>query len=158
MQKLKYPSYNLFYSRLMTPTQHLHSLYMAHHRERYPNVPAVCIPKPDYTDKTTNGLTKMIMDYVKFRGGMAKRVNVVGRQIKAKSGKQIWIPSSTVKGAADLSIIYNGRALEVEVKCAATHDRMRPKQVEYANRVAMAGGLYFVARTFDEFYEWFQTI
>lgn len=141
-----------------TPISHLHRLYYQHNREAYPNVPAACIPKPNYTDKTTNGLTKMVMDFVKFSGGQIERVNVMGRQIKAKSGKQIWIPSSTVKGAADLSGIYKGRALKIEVKCAATHDRIRPKQIEYANKVRRAGGIYIVARTFDDFYEQFNNL
>jgi len=142
----------------MTPTQHLHSLYMAHHRERYPNVPAACIPKPDYKLTETNGLTRAIIDFIRFSGGHSERVNTMGRQIKSKSGKQIWITTTATKGSADIHGLYHGKALFIEVKNAATHDRIRPKQVEYANRVAMAGGLYYVATTFDSFYKWFQTI
>lgn len=141
----------------MTPLDHLHRLYYHYHRTKYPAVPQQAIPKPTYTDRTTNGLTRMILDWFKFKGGLAKRVNVMGRQIKAKSGKEIWIPSSTIKGAADISVIYHGMALEIEVKCAATKDKMRPKQIEYAERVTASGGHYFAASTFTGFYEWFTT-
>ena len=141
-----------------TTTQHLHRLYLEYHRDKYPNVPTVCIPKPDYSDKTTNGLTRMILDWFKFQGGIANRINTTGRQIKAKSGKQIWIPGTTMKGTSDIAVTYRGQSIAIEVKCSATRDRMRPKQKEYADRFQRAGGLYFVARSWDEFYEWFNTI
>ena len=142
----------------MTPTTHLHSLYMNYHRTTYPNVPAVCIPKPDYKLTTTNGMTKAIIDFIRFSGGHAERVNTMGRQIKAKSGKQIWITTTATKGSSDIHAIYRGRSIQIEVKNAATGDRIRPKQQEYGRRVTMAGGLYFVAHTFEEFYQWFTTL
>ena len=142
----------------MTPTAHLHRLYIEHHRERYPSVPTVAIPKPEYKLTDTNGLTRAIIDFIRFSGGHAERVNTMGRQIKAKSGKQIWIQTTATKGSADIHAIWHGRTLAIEVKNAATRDRLRPKQAEYAAKVQRAGGLYFVARTFDSFYEWFQTL
>lgn len=138
----------------MLPIEHLHDLYRRHYRTTYPSVPEAAVPRPKYSDKTTNGLTKMIIDFIKFNGGLIWRVNVMGRQIKNKSGKEIWIPSSTMKGVADLSCIYKGVPIQIEVKCAATKDRIRPKQGEFADKVSNAGGKYIIARTFDEFFDW----
>lgn len=139
----------------MTPTEHLHRLHYHHHRTTYPSVPATALPKPDYKLTDTNGLTRAIIDFIRFTGNHAERVNTMGRQIKAKNGKQIWITTTATKGSADIHAVIRGRSAMIEVKNARTHDRIRPKQEEYARRVTMAGGLYFVARTFEEFYEWY---
>jgi len=142
----------------MTPLSHLHSLYLDYNRKAYPNMPAVCIPKPDYKVNTTNGMTKAIVDFIRFSGGHAERVHTMGRQIKAKSGKQIWIQTTATKGSSDIHAIWHGRTLAIEVKNAATRDRISAKQQEYGRLITMAGGVYYVATTFESFYYWFQTL
>ena len=139
----------------MTPTAHLNELHYTYHREHYPGVPAHAIPKPQYKLNTTNGMTRAIMDFIKFNGGYAERINVMGRKIKAKSGKEIYIPTSGARGSADISAVIRGRAVKIEVKNLHTRDRMHADQQTYAERVRSAGALYFVAHTFDEFYNWY---
>ena len=139
----------------MTPLEALNTAYYDHYRKENPNYPAAYIPKPDYTDRTTNGLTKMVLDWMRFHGALAERTNTTGRQIKAKSGKRIWIPTAGVRGSSDIHATYRGLSLHIEIKCRATRDRVRPAQVEYARRVRMAGGLYVTVGTWAEFYEWF---
>lgn len=144
----------------MTPAAltELHRAELDYYRSQYPSVPAMARPRTAYTDSNTNGLTRCVMDYIRFTGNHAERVNTTGRQIKAKSGKRIWIPTPTTNGSADLHCIIHGRPAMIEIKCKATGDRIRPDQVRYAEKVTRAGGLYFVARTFEEFLTWYQSL
>ena len=104
-----------------------------------------------YDDSTANGLTAWICDYVKFIGGKASRVNSTGTY-SAKLGK--FIKSGSTKGASDIDIVFRGRAIKVEVKIG--RDRQSDKQKEYEAGIIAAGGLYFTARDFPSFYDWFK--
>lgn len=145
-------------------------LYQQAHKSdfaiRYPNAYKdghYTLPKmPDV--KTTNGLTTAIMNYVQWTGGLPERYNVEGRTIKQKDivtasggilvGKSVRIKSSATKGSADIHITYNGYAIKVEVKNAATKDRMRKDQIEYKAKAQKAGGIYFVATDIEMFITW----
>lgn len=141
----------------MTPTEHLHRLHHQWHRQQYPNVPDVAIPKPNYKANTTNGMTRMIIDFIRYSGGFAERVNRMGFRTKTKTGREIWVSGGGTNGTADISaVLPGGRSARIEVK--AGRDRIRPDQVRYAERVTRAGALYFVARSFDDFYEWYRTL
>jgi len=61
----------------------------------------------------------------------------------------MYIRSGSTKGAADISAIVNGKAIEIEIKFGK--DKLRPAQIEYQKSVEAAGGVYFVAKSFDGF-------
>ena len=42
---------------------------------KYPNVPDHCVPSPKYSDKTANGLTKCITDFLKLQGWQEERIS-----------------------------------------------------------------------------------
>lgn len=141
----------------MTPTEHLHWLHFDYYREQYPNVPSVSLPKPKYKANTTNGMTRMIIDYIRYSGGFAERINRMGFKTKTKTGREIWVSGGGTNGTSDISaILPGGRSARIEVKSGRDH--IRPDQVRYAERVTRAGALYFVARSFDSFYEWYHTV
>ncbi len=145
----------------MTPRQQLKNLYLNNHRERYPNFPEYARYPPKYTDKKANGLTKMVIDWIRLSGGQAERVSVTGRKISQKKtytdvlgqkktiGRDVWIKSSMQKGSADISATINGRAVKIEVKIGS--DRQSQAQKEYQRQVEEAGGVYIIARSFDDF-------
>ncbi|MCF8307852.1 MAG: hypothetical protein K9I68_02470 [Bacteroidales bacterium] len=132
-----------------------------HNRANYPNVPDRAIPAPRYEDKTANGLTRCIIDYIKFSGGQAERISNTGRKISQKKtftdvignkrviGQDKWIRSNMTAGTADVSAIINGRSVKIEVKIGK--DRQSPEQREYQKQVEAAGGLYIVAKSFEDF-------
>lgn len=144
----------------------LKKLAMEHELKKYPDNPYPCIRK--YTDKTANGLTKCIIDYVRFIGGQAERINTMGRPIDNRRevvdvigrrrviGSITWIPSTSTKGSADISITYKGRSIKVEVKVGA--DRQSEAQKKYQRSVESAGGVYFIARDFKSFYEFIHSL
>jgi hypothetical protein len=118
-----------------------------------PSVPDYAIPRPSYKTNDANGLTKAIIDYIELRGGWATRISVEGRYIEAL-GKRI--ASSVKKGTADIHACYKGKHLSIEVKIGA--DRQSDDQKQVQADITAAGGHYFIARSFDDFHQWFATV
>jgi len=132
-------------------------------REKHPTIPERLLVSRTHTDRTANGLTKAIQRWAELMGYQAKRVNVMGipvdnRQVvtdylgmKRQIGSVQYRPSGSTKGAADISIIAQGRAIECEIKVG--NDRQSPAQREYQVKVERAGGVYLIAHTFEQFTE-----
>ncbi len=110
--------------------------------------------KPTYEDKTTNGLTKCIVDYMRLLGHHAERVNSIGRQIEI-GGQKRFVKGSSERGTADIHCVCapSGKSLMIEVKNENTNDVQSDDQKEYAAKIRMAGGKYIIVRTFQQFYE-----
>lgn len=108
-----------------------------------------------WTDKTANGLTRCIVDYIKFIGGFASRINSTGMMRKV-NGQMRWTHSTTTKGIADIMATIQGRAVHIEVKIGK--DCMSEAQHKVAAQVRASGGLYFVAKDMTSFLEWYDGV
>lgn len=106
-----------------------------------------------YSDKTANGLTTCVCDWIKFHGGDAQRVNTTGTMRKI-NGEMKWTHSGSRRGSADIHAIVTGRAVSIEVKIG--RDQLSGQQLSEKLRVEAAGGLYFVARDMDQFVNWYR--
>jgi hypothetical protein len=114
-----------------------------------------------YQDQTANGLTNCIMDFLKFNGHYANRINSQGQARKEKIelafGNYIekvrFTHGTTSKGTADIMAIINGKHVAIEVKIG--RDKMSQAQEKEQQRILSSGGLYFVAKDFTLFFEWF---
>lgn len=146
----------------------LKELYLSDQRKRFPSVPehGRCIPT--YSDKTTNGLTKCIIDYIRLRGFFIERTGNEGRIIDNNRvtytdvigrtrtiGNIRRIKSSGSLGTSDLKAVIAGRFVAIEIKCRFTNDRIRPDQLKYKHLVEQAGGIYYIAQDFTSFFNWF---
>ena len=131
----------------MTGLQHLKALALDQIQRKYPTLPAAAAIPRQYSDQTANGLTRAILDYLRLRGGYATRINTTG-QIRA--GK--WVKGTTSRGTADIMAVYQGFHLSIEVKIG--RDRMSRHQLATRDNVEAAGGLYFIARDFQSFFDW----
>lgn len=141
----------------MTAIEDLYDAHLRYNRSQYPNVPAFAVPKPAYKLATANGLTRAIVDYIRFKGGFAERVNRMGFRTKNKQGREVWVSGGGTNGTADISaILPGGRSARIEVKVG--RDRIRPDQVRYAEKVQRAGALYFIARDFESFWVWYNSV
>lgn len=100
-------------------------------------------PKGETANRITANIIRAIN--MQFRC-VAYRINNVGVWDEAK---QVYRKGNTQKGIADISAIIRGRALWVEVK--AGKDKVSREQVIFRAEVERAGGVYFVARSTDEF-------
>ena len=146
----------------------LKDMALANLKERYPSFPHHAIPIPKYTDRSANGLTKCVIDFINFRGYQAERVNSMGRQKDNRTtstdifgntrtiGSVQWIKSTSTNGTADISATIKGRSIKIEIKCKATKDyKQSENQKKYQTKVEQAGGIYILVRNFQGFYDWY---
>jgi len=131
-------------------------------------MPPEYIVRTKFTDKTANGLTKAIVKWINLKGYQAERIStsgrwvdnskvvtdVLGNQKKIGSGK--YIKGSGTKGSADISATIKGKSIKIEVKIGK--DRQSDFQIEYQKAIERAGGIYFIAKDFTSFYEFYTTL
>jgi hypothetical protein len=134
-------------------------------RSKYPNIPEHAVIVPKYTDKTANELTRSIIDFINLSGYQAERINNTGRPIDRREtytdvlgrtktiGSIQYIRGTGTNGTADISATIKGRSVKIEVKVG--RDKQSQDQKEYQERIERSGGLYVIAKTFQEFYEWY---
>lgn len=130
----------------------LEQLAFDHFHQKHPNFPEYAIPPRSYRDDTANGLTKCIVDFIRFQGGQAERINTTGMP-EQRGGRIVWRKANTTKGSADISATISGRSVKVEVKIGP--DRQSEAQQRYQVAIEQAGGLYFIAKDFTSFIEWY---
>jgi hypothetical protein len=120
-------------------------------RRKHPTCPHL---KPR-TFKTTsaNGLTKATVEYIRLKGGFASRINTVGIY---DSKLKLFRRSTQKKGLCDIMGSYKGKSLNIEIKYG--RDRLSEHQMKVAEDIQRSGGLYFVAKDFESFKEWFDMI
>lgn len=118
-----------------------------------------------YSDKTANGLTTCIIDFLTFQGWQAERVSNTGRMIDSRHtytdvlgrrrqiGSMSWIKGSGTNGTADISAIIDGRSVKIEVKIG--RDRQSDAQKSYQKKVEVAGGVYVLATGMEMFMVWY---
>ncbi len=116
--------------------------------KQFPNVPTYAVVKPKFSDKTANGLTTCILFYLNHveTSCFAYRVNNTGIY---DARKKTYRTSNTVKGIADITAVQNGKFYQIEVK--AGRDRLSEHQKKFGQKVHQAGGVYLVAKSFNDF-------
>lgn len=149
----------------MKALDQLKALRLAKIKDMYPHIPSYALPKIEYNPKSANGLTKCIIDFLNLSGHQAERINTAGRVIDGRKtytdvlgrtktiGSTKYIPTTGTKGSADISATISGKSIKIEVKIG--RDRQSKYQKEYQEKIERAGGVYFIARDFDSFYEWY---
>lgn len=136
----------------MKPIQVLKDLYIRDNQVRFPSLPEGARVAPRYSDKTANGLTACIIDFIRLTGGRAYRINVQG-QFDEKLRK--WRLSGMRRGIPDIiGCLQGGQFIGIEVKIAG--DRQSEHQLQVQNELESVGGIYLIVKTFDDFYNWFQ--
>lgn len=111
-----------------------------------------------YSDKTANGLTRCIEDFINnYPGevGEATRINSTGTPRQMPDGSIKWSKSNTKKGMADVKGTFKGRALNIEVKIGRDQQSLAQSQEE--QRIKKAGGIYWIAKSFPHFLSLWQS-
>jgi hypothetical protein len=133
---------------------------------KYPRMPKEYVAKKTYTDKTANGLTKCIIDWIKANGYQAERISNTGRYIdnskivtdsmgfQKKIGSGQYIKGTGTNGTADISATIKGRSIKLEVKIGK--DRQSEAQKKYQSDIERAGGIYIIVKDFDEFMNFYK--
>jgi hypothetical protein len=137
----------------------------AENARKHPNTPLKYLAKCTYRDDTANGLTRCIIDFIRFKGGQAERINTIGIPIDTRRevsdvlghrktiGSVTWRPSAGTVGSADISATIRGRSVKIEVKIG--RDTQSEAQRQYQASIEAAGGLYLVAKDFTNFVSWY---
>jgi len=151
-----------------TALKTLHGLSFQELKKKHPEIPEEWLPRPRFSDKTANKLTSCIISFLRCSGNQAERISVTGRPVdnrktytdvlghKRQIGCLQWIPTRMQRGSADISATIKGRSVKIEVKVG--RDYQRQAQIAYQRDVEAAGGVYFIATNFQEFYEWYMKI
>lgn len=97
----------------------------------------------------TNGITKLILDYLRFVYGSSsiRRISSEGKYRKGIG----FIPSSN-KGLSDIEGIIYGKFLSLEVKIGK--DTIRESQLKRKAEIEKDGGIYYLCKWID--FEHFQ--
>ncbi len=146
--------------------QRIQALEWDHLKAKHPLVPEHCLAKTAWSDKTANGLTKMIVSFIQMSGYQAERINTMGTYRAGKKytnmdgvtrtvGKGSWTRSGSTPGSADISATIKGRSVKIEVKIG--RDSQSQLQKAYQETVENAGGTYIIAKDFDQFIEWYDS-
>jgi len=111
-----------------------------------------------FNDKTSGGLTDMIVAFFEMYGLMCWRVDVQGT-LREKDGRSFYATTKNSKGVSDLFTIVKGHFLAIEVKIGA--DIQSPKQIEFEIDICNQGGSYMIAKTWNDFFtkftNWYNT-
>ena len=142
----------------------LEALSFARDVARHPSCDPRYIAPRKYRDDTANGLTRCVIDFLNLSGHLAERINCTGRYMDRSQtfedvtgkvrtiGTGQWIPTSGMKGTADISAVIQGRAVKIEIKI---RDAQSEDQKRYQQRIEAAGGIYLIVRSFAEFMDWY---
>jgi hypothetical protein len=147
--------------------QRLKDLELAIMKVKHPTIEERFIPLTTWSESSANALTKCVVSFINMSGGFAERINTMGVYQQAKTvkdvdgkmrtiGKGKYIPGGSTKGSADISATIKGRAVKIEIKYGK--DRMSESQKEYQENTERAGGIYYIARDFDSFIEWYDKL
>lgn len=129
------------------------------------SMPLNMMPPYKNSDNSSNGLTKCIIDFLNWNGHFAERTNTMGRVLDNRKtvidvvgrartiGSTKYIPTTGVKGSSDIKATINGRMVAIEVKYKK--DKQSDAQKEYQELIEKAKGVYYIAKDFDSFVEWY---
>jgi hypothetical protein len=143
--------------------------------KNYPSYPEQLIHDQKWTDKTANGLTSIVIKFLKWNGHQAERISTTGRPIDntkrvqnalgetRQIGSIEWIPGTGRKGSADISSTIKvdikgvevGLAVKWEVKMK---DKQSKAQKEYEREIKQSAGHYYIIHNFEEFYNYYKKI
>lgn len=125
------------------------------------------VVKNKFADNTANCLTKCIITKLQLDGWQAERISTTGRYIDDTKvvtnvmghtkviGSGKYIKGSGTNGSADISATIRGLSVKIEVKMK---DKQSDAQKLYQENIERAGGIYFIARDFDEFIMFYTNI
>jgi hypothetical protein len=126
------------------------------------------VVKTKYSDKTANALTKSIIAWINLNGYQAERISTTGRYVdnskivtdvlgnRKKIGSGKYIKGTGTNGSADISATIKGKSIKIEVKIGK--DKQSEAQIKYQQMIEKAGGIYFIAKNFDEFHNFYITL
>ncbi len=131
--------------------KHLEELANQDAQRRHPSISPEHLAPRKFRDDTANGLTACIVAYAKLTGAFASRLNNTGIY---RGGK--YTRSTSRRGLPDVLVTRGGQSLFIEVKVG--RDKMSQWQQAVRDDQQQAGGLYYVAKDFESFKQWYDNL
>lgn len=147
----------------------LTELHAKHMKKKHPNFPENAIPKETFSDASSNALTKTIIKFITYIGGQAERISNQGQYrdntrvytdvlgFKRQIGSKGWTKGQGTAGTADISATIpiqtkNGLiGLSVKIEVKFGKDKQSDAQKKYQKNIEAVGGIYMIAKNFDDF-------
>jgi hypothetical protein len=150
----------------MKPMDRLKALCLENSKRKAPNFPDAYRVVPKYSDKTANGLTNCVVDFLNFSGHMASRINNMGtwRADDSNIKGGFYTPSNQMKGIADITSCINVKITGIDIGISVWwevkigKDTQSEAQRMFAERVRASGGHYYVVKTFDDFIKHYDSL
>jgi hypothetical protein len=103
------------------------------------------------------------MDFLKFNDHYSNRINTQGQVRVEKvdlafgNSRDVvkWTKGQTNTGTADIDCIIAGKPIKIEVKIGK--DTLSGAQLKEKERIEKAGGIYYVAKDFSSFLNWYKS-
>lgn len=125
---------------------------LTYEKAKYPNNPYP-ITNVKWRESTANGLTNIIVHFLRWSGHQAERVNTTGVfDVRTKKFRR----TTATRGSADIHAIINSKPVKIEIKIGK--DRQSDYQKEYERSVIEAGGHYWIIKDFDMFIALYDTL
>lgn len=111
--------------------------------------------KTTHEDKTANGLTKCIIDFIiHIKNSQAERINSTGIPYQDSEGNVQWKKGVSESGTSDIHATIKGKSVKIEIKIGL--DKQSPAQIQYQKSIEKAGGIYYIAKDFTSFAWWYR--
>ncbi len=142
----------------------LKEMWILKTRKQYPNNPYPSAKDYSTSRKPSNRLTNQICDFITLLGHHAERINTMGVMRDNRKnvtdvlgrtktiGSTEWTRGGTTPGSADISATIYGFKVAIEVKIGS--DKQSDKQKRYQKHIEDAGGVYYIAKDFQTFYDY----
>ena len=92
-----------------------------------------------------NELTNKVIDYIYRQGGYAWRNSSMGVYDQRAGAYR----TAAKKGVSDVLACFQGRLIAIEIKIGK--DRLSPEQIGFTRNIIHAGGVAFIATSFEDF-------
>ena len=97
-----------------------------------------------YTDKTRNGLTRCVINWINFSGGSAKKTNK--GSLRKIDGKMVWMNAPGRKPKADIIGVFKSKSIEIII----SHG-----QVKHSEETP--SGWSLIIGSFQDFLDWWNS-
>lgn len=103
-----------------------------------------------YSDRTNIGLTRCITDYLRYSG-----YHLVDRKSNRRQSFK-WRKSPSQSNPEEIEAVIHGRALRIQIRIG--DEPVSGQQLREKLKAESTGGLFYVARDFQSFLHWFETV
>lgn len=134
--------------------------------KRYGDKAHAFLYQAKFKDTDEKSLEDCILYYAQLEGFQAERIKVKANRIDKRKtfvdsvgrtrtiGNVTWAKSSMQAGSADMSLTILGKSVKAEIKCGG--DTQKKNQKIYQAQIEAAGGVYWIIRSFQDFYDKYQ--